>query len=305
MRSTRVWGLVLAALMVLCFGLAAGLDAWFQGWQGNRLKSADVLSTLLGDGRRMFAQHFFVKADAYFHSGYYPTVFDNREAFQTPHMAADSGAMDEHNQGDETGFLGKPRDWIDRLSRRLYPSVHTHLDQGGAPGRTEELKDLGEGSEVREILPWLRLSAELDPQRVETYTVTAYWLRQRMGKVDEAEEFLREGLRANPNSYEILYELGRVCDENRHDPLRARNLWEAALRQWQKQQADKPDADKFLATEILAHLATLEKKQGDFEPALAHMELWKKYSPKPGEVEKRIEELQMELRAASVPRAAR
>jgi hypothetical protein len=145
MRSTRVWYLVLAALMVLCFGLAAGLDMWFQGWQGNRLKSADVLSVMLGDGRRIFAQHFFVKADAYFHSGYYPSVFDNRQAFQTPHMAADAGAMDEHNEGDELSFLGKPRDWIDRLSRRLYPSVHTHLDEGGAPGRKEELKDLGEG----------------------------------------------------------------------------------------------------------------------------------------------------------------
>src|SRR5882762_7339173 len=102
---TRVWWLVLGALMVLCFGLAAGLDTWFQGWQGNRTQSADVLSVMLGDGRRIFAQHFFVKADAYFHSGYYPSVFDNREAFQTPHMAADAGAVGEHNQGDETGFL--------------------------------------------------------------------------------------------------------------------------------------------------------------------------------------------------------
>ena len=282
--------------MVLCFGLAAGLDRWFQGWQGNRLKSADILSVLLGDGRRMFAQHFFVKADAYFHSGYYPTVFDNREAFQTPHMAADAGAVGEHNQGDETGFLGRPRDWIDRLSRQLFPAVHTHLDEGGAEGRAQ-LKELGEGAEVREILPWLRLSAELDPQRVETYTVTAYWLRQRMGQVDEAEKFLRDGLRANPSSYEILYELGRVCDENRHDALRARSLWQAALGQWQKQQGDKPDADKFLLVEIVSHLATLEKRQGDYEPARAHMELWKKYSPRPEEVEKRIEELRQEMSA--------
>ena len=52
----------------------------------------------------------------------------------------------------------------------------------------------------------------------ETYTVTAYWLRERMGKVDEAEKFLREGLRENPDSYEIMYELGRVYAENQNDP---------------------------------------------------------------------------------------
>src|SRR5437667_4857091 len=68
--------------------------------------------------------------------------------------------------------------------------------------------DLGESSDVREILPWLRLSAELDPNSVRTYTVAAYWLRERMGKVAEAEQFLREGLRANPGSYAILFELG-------------------------------------------------------------------------------------------------
>jgi len=44
------------------------------------------------------------------------------------------------------------------------------------------------GRNEREILPWLRLSAELDPQRVETYTVAAYWLRN-MGKIAEAEQF--------------------------------------------------------------------------------------------------------------------
>jgi tetratricopeptide (TPR) repeat protein len=150
---------------------------------------------------------------------------------------------------------------------------------------------------VREILPWLRLSAELDPQRVETYTVTAYWLRQRMGKVDEAEQFLRDGLRANPNSYEILYELGRVCAENRNDPLRARNLWEAAMRQWQKQDSAGFKPDTFLIVQILSHLAMLEAKLGDYTPAITHMELWKKYSPTPDQVEKRIEELKQQRSA--------
>ena len=48
-RSRRFWYLTLCGLFVLCFGLAASLDTWFQGWQGNRTKSADVLSVLLGD----------------------------------------------------------------------------------------------------------------------------------------------------------------------------------------------------------------------------------------------------------------
>jgi tetratricopeptide (TPR) repeat protein len=289
MRSTKVPHLMLVALLVLCFGLAAYLETWFQVWAGSRTKSADVMSVLLGDSRRMFANHFFVKADAYFHSGYYPTIFDNQEAFQTQHMAADAGAVEDKNQGDEEGFLGKPLDWIDAFSRQFFPSRHTHLDHGGATG------DLGDSSEVREILPWLELSAELNPNDIRTYTVTAYWLRRRMGKVAEAERFLREGLRANPGSYEILYELGRVFDEDHHDPARARNLWEAALRNWQKQESGKDDPDKFLFIEITSHLARLEVNQGNYTRALGYMEMWKTMSPNPEEVQKRIDEVKGKL----------
>lgn len=305
--SARSWTLVSVALLVLCFGLAASLDTWFQSWKGNRLKSADVLGTLLGDGRKMFAQHFFVKADAYFHSGYYPTVFDNRESFKTPHMAEDAGAVGGENTGDENSFLGRPRDWIDAWSRRFYPSVHTHLDEGGAAASAQHAAnagDLGDSSQVREILPWLRVSAAFDPERVKTYTVTAYWLRQRMGKVDEAEQFLREGLKVNPDSYEILYELGRVCAENRNDLKRARNLWEAALGKWlnqQEHQAELGEPDKFLLNQIVAHLAMAEKDLGDYQNALAHMRLWKQCSPEPQVVEERIHELQVMIAQASKP----
>jgi tetratricopeptide (TPR) repeat protein len=292
MRSARLPLLILIALLVLCCGLAAWLDLWFQGWQGNRAESADLLNVLMGDSRRMFANHFFVKADAYFHSGFYPTVFDNREAFQTPHMAEDSGTVGGRNRGDETGFLGKPRDWIDAFSRQLFPSRHTHLDEGGASG------DLGNSSQVREIMPWLRTSAELNPNDIRTYTVSAYWLRERMGKVAEAEQFLREGLRANPDSYEIMYELGRVYSENKHDETHARNLWQAALREWGKQEAPKADPDKFLFVEIASHLALLETKQGNYRQALAYMERWKARSPSPAAVERYIEEVRRKMSSA-------
>ena len=295
MRSARLPVLILVALLVFCFGSAAWLDLWFQSWQGNRAQSADLLNVLLGDSRKMFANHFFVKADAYFHSGYYPTVFDNREAFQTPHMAEDSGTVGGRNKGDEQAFLGKPRDWIDALSRKLFPSRHTHLDEGGPSG------DLGNSSGVREIMPWLRISAELNPNDIRTYTVSAYWLRERMGKVAEAEDFLRDGLRANPDSYEIMYELGRVYAENKHDETRARNLWEAALAQWEKQEAGKPDPERalrFLFVEIISHLALLEEKQGNYPQALAYMERWKARSPYPAAVQKYIEEVQRKMSSA-------
>jgi tetratricopeptide (TPR) repeat protein len=291
MRATRLSCLAMLALLVFCFGISARLDLWHQSWSDNPRKSKDVLALLLGDSRRLFANHFFVKADSYFHSGYYPGIFDNREAFQTPHMAADAGAMDSHNHGDELGFMGQPRDWIEAFSRKFSPPVHTHLDEGGAQGSNEAGRELGGSAQVREILPWLRLSAALDPSRVETYSVAAFWLRQRLGKVDEAEQFLREGLHANPKDCELLYELGEIYAENRNDPDRARNLWEAALRQWRALEASKADPDKFVYGKLVSRLGVLEKKTGHYEQALAYMRMWKACAPNPRAVQKQIDDL--------------
>ena len=140
--------------------------------------------------------------------------------------------MKGKNQGDETGFMGQPLDFIDAFERNFIPSRHTHLDEGSARGTNSELATLSgeKGGAVREILPWLKLSAELDPNRIETYTVAAYWLRSRMGKVDEAEHFLREGLRANPRNAAILFELGRIYNEDRKDYDHARNVWELGVK---------------------------------------------------------------------------
>src|SRR5579863_7052150 len=126
MTSPRTYFLVLVALLVTCFGVAAHLEPEFQSWPGSRSKG-DLLHVVLGDSTRMFANSFYVKADEYYHSGYYPTIFDDKAAFQTAHMAEDTGAVNSKNHGDEHGFLGPTRNWIDAFGRNFFPDRHTHL----------------------------------------------------------------------------------------------------------------------------------------------------------------------------------
>ena len=279
----RVLRLCLPLLLLMCFCLATDLSSWFQSWQGNRAAAANLMAVALGDARRMFADHFFVKADAYFHSGFYPTIYDNLQSYQTPHIAEDSGAMRGKNSGDETSFLGKPRNWIDRFGREFFPSAHTHLTEGGASGEEKE-------GEVREILPWMKLSAELDPKRVETYTVTAYWLR-RLGKPTEAEDFLREGLKENPGDPQLLFDLGRLYSESWHDPVRARNVWEAGLRNLDNLPDNARDENKFVAEQLLGALAGLEEKANNTTKAVALLERLKGISPNPEAIQKWIDDM--------------
>src|SRR5438270_7198517 len=173
--------LILFFLVGACFSLATILQPRAAAWSA-RHDSGNVLKVLLGEGRRLFANHFFVKADVYFHSGYYPSIFDQAQGPKdTRHLTSEEGSEIDQEHDKAMNFLGKPLDWAERFGRHFLVTEHTHLS----------------GGNEREILPWLRLSAELDPQRVDTYTVASYWLRN-MGKVTEAEHFLREGLRANP-----------------------------------------------------------------------------------------------------------
>jgi hypothetical protein len=184
-------GRVELLVALLCFTLAFGLAARVGPQVEARLAANGVtddnpVARWLGDSRQMFANSFFVKADAYYHSGYYPTIYDDNTPFKTPHIGEDSSTMKSKNSGDETTIFSHPNNWVERFELNFFPSYHTHLDEGGVDGNGAE--------EVKEIMPWLKISAELDEHRIDTYLVTAYWLRRRMHKVDEAEQFLRDGL---------------------------------------------------------------------------------------------------------------
>ena len=63
---------------------------------------------------------------------------------------------------------------------------------------------------IKEILPWLYFSIKLDPHNVMGYTLTGYFLADHLDKTDEAINCLREGLKNNPNSWEINEDIGRL-----------------------------------------------------------------------------------------------
>jgi hypothetical protein len=304
MPSPRI---LLALLLSVCVSLATALHLRMPGFRQTASQSDSLAAAILGESRKLLAIHFFIKADAYFHSGYYPSIFDQAAARPSAmldrtgsedapdphappptHLHEDEDEDEDHrghrhDPEDELAFLEKPRDWIERFGRHFFPSAHSHLD--------------GTGQE-REMLPWLRLSATLDPHNTKTYTIAAYWLRTRMDRIDEAEQFLREGWRNNPDSYEILFELGRLFNESRHDPARARNVWELALKKWQAQEGQKKEPDTFSFQQILAQLAFLEEKEMNWAKAVEYLEILKKVSPRPDTIEQRLREAREKAKSA-------
>jgi tetratricopeptide (TPR) repeat protein len=303
--------LVFALLISLTFTLAT--SACLRAINRPEAVSSDgAFKKLLGDGRRLFSGQFVEMADVYLHSGYYPSIFDRRDAgspkavtVTTPddkrghenhqhdaqgrcvesesheaHEHDESGKcvhpdepQDEHEKA--MSFLGQPRDWLEGFIRRFRITRHTHLENG----------------QEREVLPWLKLAIELDPQAIETYTATAYWLRKNLGNTKDAEEVLREGLRNNPGSFEILFELGKLHNEAHHDAAGARNRWLAALRQWNQQTAEAKTANVRPYGEITVNLARLETDAGNWEQAIRYFELAKPASPRPEAIQQQIDDI--------------
>lgn len=286
MKAPAPW-LLLALLASACLSLATYLQP-----EAAKLTSSEqsdsVMKLLLGDSRRVFANQLFIEADVAFHSGYYPSVWDQAQAPKdSRHMTASEGSAEEEEHERQMNFLGTPADWLEGFGRHFMITEHTHL----------------QGGNEREILPWLKLSAELDPHRVDSYTVASYWLRNALHQPEDAEKFLREGLRNNPDSYELLLELGRLYHENLHEDQRARGVWELALKRWQQKEGSKKSPDNRAKEEIAINLARLEEQAGDLTQAIAHLEMAAAVSPQPQTLRQQISELK--TKAASTERSSR
>lgn len=287
-------------LSAVCFTLATSFvprAAWWNDvnhaadWNKGQSQSENVFKLLLGDGRRLFANELFVMGDVYFHSGYYPSIFDRQETDRDVADPAHGQADDSNSTSDD--FLGPPKDWIEALDRHFVPNRHTHLSSGGATGHAK-------ASTVQEILPWMKLSAEMNPQMIDSYTVGSYWLRVVLHKPDEAREFLFEGLRANPGNPELLFDLGRLYEESYLDTNRAVNVWKAALRSWQgeSEQLKTNTLSQFQCDEITVSLARAEENQGHFPEAIHFFEIAKTVSPTPEDIQPEIDRIRQKIQSS-------
>jgi tetratricopeptide (TPR) repeat protein len=287
--------LILILLFVAALSVATYLQPRLSARAQAEGQSGSLLVLLLGDGRKMFANQLYAKADDYFHRGEYPSIFDHQARNEEDHMTSaatheghdHASGNHDHAEGEHDAHedAASPQsDWLADFGRHFYPTEHVHL----------------ESQDAREMLPWLRLSVEMDPHQVQVYAVTAYFLRDRMGRVDETEEFLREGLRNNPRNAEILYQLG-CCFRKRDDPARANNLWVAALASWREFEQPKKDPDLLLLRNILDGLILVAEKKGSIQQALEYLQQLKVVSPSPERIQGKIDELKRQHSLQSIP----
>jgi hypothetical protein len=167
-----------------------------------------ALARILGEFRTGLSDMLFIKTERYLHSGvgYVPHLTENllsvegtgeavEHHLEEMHPGQEESAPEEedrfhHEEEVETLVPTARRDyrgWIGDMQREVKPWLdpskpHQHTDG-------------------RELIPWFRMMVLSDPGYVRGYVLGAFWV-ERVDP-DAALEFIEEGLRHNPEAFQI------------------------------------------------------------------------------------------------------
>jgi len=171
--------------------IAVKIDVYNQAYAIDQsVSDVPVFMRFLGEGKSIVSSLSILQADRYFHGGVGHFSDEHKERLaiaERDHKAC------EHPEGHVLPDVN-PFNILFRISQEGDATEHVHLH----------------GDQMKEIIPWLYYAAEIDSNNVQAYTLTGYYLCDRLGKIDQGIAFLQEGIRKNPDSWEIYAELGRI-----------------------------------------------------------------------------------------------
>ena len=224
----------------------------------------DFFSSLIAGSKKFVAHECWIQADVYLHRGlvheYDGEHDDEHEFFHDSHEEAhhhhDHDVAHNHN-GEECPFCGHHH------HKDVKPNAFVPYNRGDFTNTKHKTK-----FDDKELLPWLRLTAYMDPHLTKAYAVGGHWLAWRLGKAEEAIEFLEEGLENNPGAPDILAELGLVYFDANGD-LGTRNL-EKALEAFNA--AMKTEVKPLRRIELLTYRSECHNALGQYEKAIATLD---------------------------------
>lgn len=202
---------------LLIWFFALGMMAWQIEKHQPRLveHSKGPLYLFLGSAKEAIGDTFFLKANSYLHGGVSTDLLQHEEMVET----GDRGSQNHES------FKKKYTDWVYQVNSRVKVMEHIHL----------------QGEQSKEILPLLASAIKLDPYNVPAILTTAYWLDSYFKKTDEAIEILRQGLKDNPDSWEIEYHLGMNYLKSKKDFKTSSVYFESSIAHMNKDNASNVD----------------------------------------------------------------
>ncbi len=211
------------------------------------IPGGEIISKILGGVFSGSADLLWLKTDEYLHKGV--TEHSHCHILEEAGIGGHTQHKHEHeHKGTEHGH---------ELKHNRLDKLFAKLEYNLKPNITEHLHSKRED----ELMPWFKLTTTFNPHHVRAYAVGGYWLAFRLGKTEEAIKFLKEGIKNNPDGYQISTQIGIVYFSRLKDYKKAQYYFEKAL----KSQAEMDEYDK---AGILRFLAFSYKFQGHTQKAI-------------------------------------
>lgn len=159
--------------------------------EAQSVRNTSAVGRLFGEFRTSMSDIMFLKTERYLHSGI---------AYQ-PHVQSESTINDKNvstlirpPEDDWRGFIGnierEIKPWLD-------PKMHAAHTRG------------------TELLPWFRLMTLVNPHRIRGYRIGTFILMTsgEPDALDQALEFVREGIANNPENHELQFMVIRIYQQ--------------------------------------------------------------------------------------------
>ena len=201
MKETVIWisGLLLSA------AIASRVDPG--SYSGGRSRDPDArirrngsaVARLLGGFRTSASDLLFIKTELYHHGGvaYAPHSHDDHHSHDSLDAEIDEHGHESHDC-DELGHDHRAETLIpteDRDFRGFVGRLHRQVKPWRDPSLPHVL------SNTREMLPLFRLMTKIDPSYVRGYAAGSFFLQ--LESLDSAFAFLDEGIRHNPDAFQL------------------------------------------------------------------------------------------------------
>lgn len=109
------------------------------------------------------------------------------------------------------------------------------------------------GSNLEELLPWLRLTTLANPHHIAAHRATAFFLASYMNKPAVAIETIQDALKLNPDNPQLLLVLGRLHFYDRKDPRKAEEIFKSVIAHWEESDRDWDEDDRFATMQAYLH----------------------------------------------------
>jgi tetratricopeptide (TPR) repeat protein len=239
MKNCIFFILTILFIILLCYKVDTYSQDFLCQKDASGLNSQLFYKTF-GEFREYLSDLSYLQADAYFHS-------KGRNCEQ---------GLEAH---DEYAVETKHQHALPELAiKQIFPNHLLNISQAIQINGHRHLSV----NEQKEIIPWFYYAIKLNPHNESAYCIGGFWLANHLGKIDEAIEFLKQGLEHNPDSWKICAELGETYFMNKKDYPNANYYFKQA-----KLFSETQTVDKFNQRIIYTFLAESYKKLGELDKA--------------------------------------